>query len=246
MASRLSILAVTTALTASLISPAFAQTSDDEIIVTATKRATTLQETPVAVTVTSAATIENARILDLNDLQSVVPSLRVNQLQTSTNTNFIIRGFGNGANNAGVEPSVGVFVDGVYRSRSAARIGDLPKLERIEVLRGPQSTLFGKNASAGVISIVTAKPSYEQEGYAELGYGNYNNFTGKAPSMRFAARLPISKMRAPSMPFALWAGKRRMPMTHLPASILLTKTRLMKLMIGVYLHKLNMILALPT
>ena len=180
MASRLSILAVTTALTASLITPALAQTSGDEIIVTATKKATTLQDTPVSVSVTDSVTIENARILDLNDLQSVVPSLRVNQLQTSTNTNFIIRGFGNGANNAGVEPSVGVFVDGVYRSRSAARIGDLPKLDRIEVLRGPQSTLFGKNASAGVISIVTAKPSYEQEGYVELGYGNLNNFTGKA------------------------------------------------------------------
>lgn len=180
MTSRISLLALSTALTATLITPAFAQSTDDEIIVTATKRQTTLQETPLAVSVTDSVTIENARILDLNDLQSVVPSLRVNQLQTSTNTNFIIRGFGNGANNAGVEPSVGVFVDGVYRSRSAARIGDLPKLERIEVLHGPQSTLFGKNASAGVISIVTAKPSYETESYAELGYGNYNNFTGKA------------------------------------------------------------------
>ena len=180
MASRFSILAATTALAVVLGSTAQAQTVEDEIIVTATKRATTLQETPVAVSVTDNVTIENARILDLNDLQSVVPSLRVNQLQTSTNTNFIIRGFGNGANNAGVEPSVGVFVDGVYRSRSAARIGDLPKLERIEVLRGPQSTLFGKNASAGVISIVTAKPSYESEGYIEAGYGNYDNVTGKA------------------------------------------------------------------
>lgn len=180
MASRLHALTTSTALTALLFSPALAQSTDDEIIVTATKRPTTLQETPLAVSVTDNVTIENARILDLNDLQSVVPSLRVNQLQTSTNTNFIIRGFGNGANNAGVEPSVGVFVDGVYRSRSAARIGDLPKLERIEVLHGPQSTLFGKNASAGVISIVTAKPSYETEGYVELGYGNYDNFTGKA------------------------------------------------------------------
>ena len=80
MASRLSILAVTTALTASLVTPALAQSSDDVIITTATKRATTLQETPVAVSVTDSATIENARILDLNDLQSVVPSLRVNQL----------------------------------------------------------------------------------------------------------------------------------------------------------------------
>ena len=180
MTSRLSILAVTTALTASLTTPTFAQTSDNEVIVTATKRTTTLQETPLAISVTDNVTIENARIQDLNDLQSVDPSLRVNQLQTSTNTNFIIRGFGNGANNAGIESSVGVFVDGVYRSRSAARIGDLPKLDRIEVLRGPQSTLFGKNASAGVISIVTAKPSAEKEGYAEFGYGNYNNFTGKA------------------------------------------------------------------
>ena len=179
MSSRLCQLAIGTAFAALMAAPAVAQL-DDEIIVTATKRQTTLQDTPVAVSVTDAETIENARILDLNDLQSVVPSLRVNQLQTSTNTNFIIRGFGNGANNAGVEPSVGVFVDGVYRSRSAARIGDLPKLERVEVLRGPQSTLFGKNASAGVISLVTAEPSFDREGYIEVGYGNYDNFTGRA------------------------------------------------------------------
>jgi len=158
--------------------PAQAQ-SGDEIIVTATKRATTLQDTPVAVTVTTGEMIEKAKILDIQDLQSVVPSLRVNQLQTSQNTNFVIRGFGNGANNAGIEPSVGVFVDGVYRSRSAAQIGDLPKLERVEVLKGPQSTLFGKNASAGVISVVTAAPSFETEGYAEVGYGNYNAMSGK-------------------------------------------------------------------
>lgn len=146
----------------------------DEIIVTATKRQQTLQETPVTVSVTSADTLEKAQILDIQDLQSVVPSLRVGQLQTSTNTNFRIRGFGNGANNAGIEPSVGVFIDGVYRSRSAAQIGDLPKLERIEVLSGPQSTLFGKNASAGVISVVSAKPSFQTQGYVEAGFGNYN------------------------------------------------------------------------
>ena len=158
---------------------AIAQDVDDEIIVTATKRATTLQETPIAVTVTNATTIERAKIIDVNDLQSVVPSLRVNQLQTSQNTNFIIRGQGNGANNGGIESSVGVFVDGVYRSRSSARVNDLPKLERVEVLKGPQSTLFGKNASAGVISIVTAAPSYETEGYAEFTYGNYDQMIAK-------------------------------------------------------------------
>ena len=81
----------------------------EEIIVTATKRATTLQATPVAVSVVTADVLDKAQILDIKDLQSLVPSLRVTQLQTTGNTNFIIRGFGNGANNAGIEPSVGVY-----------------------------------------------------------------------------------------------------------------------------------------
>ncbi|WP_152608488.1 TonB-dependent receptor [Croceibacterium mercuriale] len=150
------------------------------IIVTATKREQTLQEIPVAVTVTTAETLEREQIRDLRDLQSVVPSLRVTQLQSSANTNFIIRGFGNGANNAGIEPSVGVFVDGVYRSRTSAQIGDLPDVSRVEVLRGPQSTLFGKNASAGVISIVTRLPSFTPTGSAELSYGNYDALVARA------------------------------------------------------------------
>ncbi len=154
--------------------------SEDDIIVTATKREQTLQDVPVAVSVTSAAAIERAQIRDLKDLQTLVPSLRVSQLQSSASTDFIIRGFGNGSNNVGIEGSVGVFVDGVYRSRSAAAIGDLPNLQRVEVLRGPQSTLFGKNASAGVISIITAAPKFEFGGSAELSYGNYNAIIAKA------------------------------------------------------------------
>jgi len=150
------------------------EAAGNDIIVTATKREQTLQEIPVAVSVTTAETIERAQIRDLKDLSSVVPSLRVNQLQSSANTNFIIRGFGNGANNAGIEPSVGVFIDGVYRSRSAAQIGDFPDVQRIEVLRGPQSTLFGKNASAGVISIVTQEPKFRFGGNVEASYGNYD------------------------------------------------------------------------
>ncbi len=176
--------------TLTLGAPLFAQTADEaaaeeefddtEIIVTATKREQTLQEIPVAVTVTSAADIEKAQVRDLNDLQTLAPTLRVTQLQSSANTNFIIRGFGNGANNAGIEPSVGVFIDGVYRSRSAAQIGDLPNLQRVEVLRGPQSTLFGKNASAGVISVVTSAPKYKFGGSAEASYGNFNAMIFKA------------------------------------------------------------------
>jgi iron complex outermembrane recepter protein len=178
----------TTALVSLLIAaPAFAQNAPegadaatDEIIVTATKREQTLQEIPVAVSVTTGETIERAQIRDIFDLQTVVPSLRVEQLQSSANTNFIIRGFGNGANNAGNEPSVGIFIDGVYRSRAAAQIGDLPNVSRIEVLRGPQSTLFGKNASTGVISVITKKPQFDFGGSAALTYGNYNTIVAKA------------------------------------------------------------------
>ncbi len=148
--------------------------SSNVIIVTASKREQTLQETPIAVSVTSGETIERAQIRDVLDLQSVVPSLRVSQLQTSSATTFIIRGFGNGDNNFGIEPSVGVFIDGVFRSRSASALSDLNMVQRVEVLNGPQSTLFGKNASAGVISVVTKEPQYEFGGQVEAVYGNYN------------------------------------------------------------------------
>ena len=157
--------------------PALAQSSGmlEEIIVTAAKRQQTLQEIPIAVSVVTAETIEQAQVLDIKDLQTLVPSLRVTQLQGSAQTNFIIRGFGNGANNAGIEPSVGVFIDGVYRSRVGSALADLPKLERIEVLRGPQSTLFGKNASAGVISVTTAKPDLTGfSGSVGATVGNYS------------------------------------------------------------------------
>ncbi len=151
----------------------------NEIIVTATKREQTLQETPVAVSVTTAETVERAQIRDIADLQTVVPSLRVSQLQSSFSTTFSVRGFGTDGNNLGLEPSVAVFVDGVYRSRAIAQISDLPNLQRVEVLRGPQSTLFGKNASAGVISIVSKPPSFDFEGNLEASYGNYNAFVAK-------------------------------------------------------------------
>ncbi|MFM9852949.1 MAG: TonB-dependent receptor [Sphingomonadaceae bacterium] len=155
-------------------------TESGDIIVTASKREQTLQDTPISVSVTTSESIERSQVRDLLDLQSLVPSLKVGQLQSSANTNFIIRGFGNGANNAGIEPSVGVFIDGVYRSRSAAQIGDLPNIKRVEVLRGPQSTLFGKNASAGIISLVTEEPKFKLGGSAEVSYGNFNAVIAKA------------------------------------------------------------------
>jgi outer membrane receptor protein involved in Fe transport len=186
-ALRVSLLAGVAAL--AVPSTVSAQSADDEtadevdvsdvIIVTATKREQTLQETPISVSVTSGEVIEQAQIRDVLDLQSVAPSLRVSQLQTSSASTFIIRGFGNGDNNFGIEPSVGVFIDGVFRSRSAAALSDLPNVQRIEVLNGPQSTLFGKNASAGVISVVTREPQFEFGGKIEASYGNFNSIIVK-------------------------------------------------------------------
>lgn len=144
-----------------------------DILVTAKKREETLQDTPIAVSVVEAQEIERAEIQDLLDLQTLVPSLAIRQGQTSGNTNFFIRGFGNGQNAIGLEPSVGVFIDGVYRSRSVSSISDLPNLGRVEVLRGPQTTLFGKNASVGVISVTTQKPQFEFDGHVESSFGNY-------------------------------------------------------------------------
>lgn len=172
-----------TALAMFAASPAVAQTAapeevtasdgGNEIIVTAEKRAKTLQSTPISVAVTSSETVSRAGVKDLKDLQSLVPSLKIPQFQSASQTNFVIRGFGNGANNIGIESSVGVFVDGVYRSRSASAIADLPEIERVEVLRGPQSTLFGKNVSAGAISIITKKPQFKWGLRAEGTAGNY-------------------------------------------------------------------------
>ncbi|WP_018995575.1 TonB-dependent receptor [Hirschia maritima] len=152
----------------------------DAITVTSTKRATTLQDTPIAVSVVSDEEILKAEIQDIADIQSLVPSLRVTTGSTIDSTAFSIRGFASGSGGGGIEPSVGVFVDGVYRSRASSSITDLPNLERVEVLRGPQSTLFGKNASIGVISLVTKAPEFEWGGYASATAGNYGLLRSRA------------------------------------------------------------------
>ncbi len=172
MTSKLSKKVVASCLSGLLLSGA-AISQIDEIIVTANKKEQSLQDIPMSVTVTTGEQIDQSAIVDLLDLQSAVPALRMTQLQKTTETNFIIRGFGNGANNPGLEPAVGVYIDGVARSRSASAMADLPTIERVEVLSGPQSTLFGKNASAGVISITTKLPEQEFGGSVEATLGTY-------------------------------------------------------------------------
>ena len=117
--------------------------------------------------------IEQLAINDILDLQSSVPSLKINQQQFANQNTFLIRGFGNGANNPGVEPAVAIAIDGVMISRNQSALNDLMSVERVEVLKGPQSTLFGKSASAGVISITTKKPENEFSAKIEATAGDY-------------------------------------------------------------------------
>ncbi len=145
----------------------------EEIVVTAQKRVESLTEVPVAVSVVSGRELERAQVRDLTDLQQLAPTLVLNSTTGSTQTILTIRGIGTAGQNTGLEQSVGVFIDGVYRGRVGAAMSDLMDLEQVEVLRGPQSTLFGKNTSAGVISVTTRKPSYEFGGMVEAGVGDF-------------------------------------------------------------------------
>jgi outer membrane receptor protein involved in Fe transport len=144
----------------------------EEIVVLATKRATNILDVPVAVSTLTGAQIEEAGIKDMFDLQQNVPGLIVGQSQTATTSNFSIRGIGSTANNFGVESSVGLYVDGVYRSRQGSMINDLVDIEAVEVLRGPQGTLFGKNTASGAISVRTVRPSQDRDAFVDVTVGD--------------------------------------------------------------------------
>jgi iron complex outermembrane receptor protein len=130
-----------------------------EVVVTAQKRSERLIDVPLAVTAVSGATLANQQINDSQSLSRAVPSLSYQQGGAPNNSSFRVRGVGTSLFGQGVEPSVSVVVDGVVAPRASSGFADLLDIERVEVLRGPQGTLFGKNATAGVINVVTARPS---------------------------------------------------------------------------------------
>jgi iron complex outermembrane receptor protein len=150
-------------------------TTLEEVIVTATKRPTSLQDTPVTVNAFSDAAIREAGINNAGDLAIMTPSLSVTANTSPFSARLQIRGVGTAQTDPALEPSVGLFVDGVYMGRSGLGMSDLTDIERIEVLQGPQGTLYGKNTNAGAISIVTKNPNQDFfEGYVEATAGNYN------------------------------------------------------------------------
>jgi iron complex outermembrane recepter protein len=149
---------------------------DEPIIVTATLRAMDVQDIPLAVTAVSPVQLEREGVSDIKTLSSISPSFNIQSSQTETQgTSIKIRGVGTTGNNTGLESSVGVFIDGVYQSRPGVALGDLVDLERLEILRGPQGTLFGRNTSAGALNITTKRANLsEVEGFVNASYGNYN------------------------------------------------------------------------
>jgi iron complex outermembrane receptor protein len=155
--------------------PAAAAPIDDiEIVVTAQGRVQVLEDVPIAVTAVGPEQMRNSGATDIRQLNQLAPSLLVSSTGTEANGSARIRGIGTVGDNPGLESSVAVFIDGVYRSRSGIGLNELGEIERIEVLRGPQGTLFGRNASAGLINIISKKPSFTLGGYGEATIGNYN------------------------------------------------------------------------
>ncbi|WP_333590913.1 TonB-dependent receptor [Brevundimonas sp.] len=149
-------------------------TTVDDIIVTAQKREQSLQDVPIVVTSLSQEVLQDAGVKDIKDLTILTPGMTVTSTTTEASTTARIRGVGTVGDNPGLESSVGVVVDGVYRSRNGVGFGDLGEMARIEVLKGPQGTLFGKNTSAGVINIITEAPSFTPSWNLEATAGNYD------------------------------------------------------------------------
>lgn len=152
--------------------------SVDEIVVTAQKRTQNLQDVPIVVTTVSAQALQDAGVKDIKDLTVLTPGLMVTSTSSEVATTARIRGVGTVGDNLGLESSVGVVIDGVYRPRNGVGFGDLGELSRIEVLKGPQGTLFGKNTSAGVLNILTQRPSFKFGAAAEATVSNYNGYGG--------------------------------------------------------------------
>lgn len=152
----------------------------ERILVTATRVERSLQEVPVAVSAISGSAIDNNQINAMDGLTQLIPSLTFTQSTGDINSRVQIRGIGTGVFSSAVEPSVSFVLDGVVLGRQVQGLQDLVDIAQIEVLRGPQSTLFGKNASAGVINVTTKDPSFDTEGLIDVLYaqGGEQQFRG--------------------------------------------------------------------
>ncbi|RJF93129.1 TonB-dependent receptor [Sphingomonas cavernae] len=152
-----------------------------DIIVTAQKRAESLQDTPLAVSAVDAEMIRERGITSVADIGSIAPNLVISETPSATaNPSIAIRGIVDNDPILTADPAVGLYVDGVIVGRSAGALFDMMDLERIEVLRGPQGTLYGRNTTGGAVNMISAKPSDDFGGSVQMGYGRFDEFMAKA------------------------------------------------------------------
>lgn len=170
----------------------------DTIVITSRRRRELLQDVPIPISVVSGAQIDNVGAFNVNRVKELIPSVQFYS-SNPRNTGLNIRGLGSsfGLTNDGIDPGVGLYIDGVYFARPAAATLDFIDIEQVEVLRGPQGTLFGKNTTSGAFNITTRKPSFKPGGAFELSYGNYGYIQAKTSitgpiSKRLAARVSFS------------------------------------------------------
>ncbi|WP_164117923.1 TonB-dependent receptor [Sphingorhabdus sp. Alg239-R122] len=149
--------------------------SGNVIVVRAQGREQELADVPVAISAVSADDLQKSGATDIRELNQLAPSLLVSSTGNEANGSARIRGIGTVGDNPGLESSVAVFIDGVYRSRSGNALGEIGPIDRVEILRGPQGTLGGRNSSAGLISIYTAPPEFTFSGYGAFTYGNFDH-----------------------------------------------------------------------
>ena len=173
----------------------------EEVIVTAQRRAQNLQEVPVAVTAVTAEMLEAARVENIGDVQQISPSISFDSSNSAANSpNIRIRGIGTVGNSRAFEGAVGVFVDGVYRTRAGQALQNWLDIDGLQVLRGPQGTLFGKNTSAGALLVNSTRPTLgDFNSDFELTYGNYDTMLARG-----AVNIPMGD-RAAARVAALWS-----------------------------------------
>ena len=185
-----SALAMTTSVAVSM--PAFAQV--DEIIVSAQKRQESVQDVPISITAFSGADLDTRGVTDFTDIAQTVPNFDLPSSNTSRNVSVRIRGIGSSGTNPGIESSVGVFLDGLYQPSGAQIFGELTDIQTVEILRGPQGTLYGRNTPVGALNVTTRDPQQEFESQIRLGYGSHdhkwiNAYVGGGVSENVAGRV---------------------------------------------------------
>lgn len=182
-----------------LTAPAYAQDAaadepevrdNNVIIVTATRRAQDVQDIPLAVTAIAPQQLEAQRVVNIQQIAALAPSFTASQAQLASGSVVLrVRGIGTTSNNIGFESAVGIFIDGAYQSRPGVALSEFVDVERVEVLRGPQGTLFGRNTSAGALNVTNVRPDVtEFSGFVNAEYGNFDEV-----SLQGAINVPIVK-----------------------------------------------------